>query len=175
MDYGQPKQSNPINQPDGEFFTTGVGTNQGDLNSFESKDNLDLSSEGAASWGQAPEQDSRKIGSEAIASSLDNPNNGAELQDKEPNQTINPTMPPGYPEITKTSSTPEIDDENLENVIDLSSIKAERNIISPKTLVATEKAVEEFKKGEISPNELANIRWEATKAYLKNSFGRELE
>lgn len=172
MDYGQ--TNNPSSQSVDGFFTSGAGTNQEDLNNFESENNLNLDSDGAASWGQAPDRDPRKLGNEVISSSL-GPNLGEATQNSEPNLQADPQMPPGYVEITEPSS----DNANIEtiseNIIDFSTIKEGKDkSISKESLKNTEKAVHEFEKGNMTPAELDNLRWQTTEAYLKNSFNREV-
>ena len=54
-------------------------------------------------------------------------------------------------------------------------LRESKDRISEATVTATEKTVSDFEKGKITPAELVDLKWEATKAYLKNSFGRELE
>ncbi len=175
MNYGQPVQSNSSGQPANNFPTPNVGTNQEPANVFSPENNLDLSSNGAATWGQTPERDTRKIGSEIIASSAEVAINTPETPNETPNQIINPAMPPGYPQIEEPSNNNEDTIPDSENVIDFSSFKEAKNkAISKETLEATTKAVHKFDKGEIGPAELGNLKWDATKAYLKNSFGREL-
>lgn len=174
MDYGQSK-STPSGQPTDAFFTSGVGTTQESNNNYESENNLDLNSSGAATWGQTPERDSRKIGSEVITSSLETdaiPN--PEAQDSAPNQMINPDMPPGYPEITEIPTAEKENEPKSDTILDFSTIKERNNFISKGTLETTEKAVHKFKSGEITPADLNDLKWEATNAYLENSFGRKL-
>lgn len=174
MDYGQTTQSNPVDQPADNFFTTGNGTNENIFNGDNPENNLDLSSEGSASWGQTPERNPRAIGSEVIASTSERDVINSKYQNETPEQTMKPEMPPGYPEITELSGTPEETKTDQDTIMDFSTIKEKNSFISKETLEATTKAVHKYEKGEISPAELSDLKWDATKAYLKNSFEREI-
>lgn len=75
MDYGQTKQPSQPVTPQG-FFTSGVGTNNPDSNSFESENNLDTTN---GEWNMASERNARNIGSSALLSDSESP-----IQSKEP-------------------------------------------------------------------------------------------
>ena len=66
MDYG--RTNLPTDEPD--FFTSGAGTNDENVNSFEASDNLELNNP-ESSWNQpmTPERDERAIGSKTKVSS----------------------------------------------------------------------------------------------------------
>ncbi len=61
MDYGQPVNSNDRT----DFFTSGAGSNQENVNNFEAENNVDLNNE-QADWGASPARSNRNIGNIAI-------------------------------------------------------------------------------------------------------------
>ena len=97
MDYGQTTQQ-PANS---DFFTSGAGTNDNQVNTFDSENNLDLSNQ-QANWGTPIERDQKNIGSQAINSINSNqPESGPT---NNPNAMPVPNMPP-MPEISPESLT----------------------------------------------------------------------
>ena len=84
-------------------------------------------------------------------------------------------MPPKNQE-SDTEKSPEIDEVGHDVIAlpDLKSLKEEKGRISPKTLRDTERAVKKFEEGTISPDKLDNAIWAGKRAYLKNSFGRDI-
>ena len=80
MNYGQPTNQDGRSNP---FFTTGAGTNQDTVNTFQSENNLDLSNN-QADWSAPLERDHRSIGNKAMGApetSPDKENVNSEVPD----------------------------------------------------------------------------------------------
>ena len=183
MDYGHTdKKEEP-------FFTDGAGTNDATKNDTEPQDNLDLSSNGSAAWGNnAPVRDPRLVGGGVFNAISSSPNTVTDTNTTEEKlgQVIDMQMPPGVPspEVTQNSETKSINDPNAQpqgpnntnddNIIDISQFREDKGAISAKTLSGIEHTVSDFNNGKISPSDLVEKKYEATRSYLKNSFGREL-
>lgn len=170
MDNGQQRQFNPSGQSADGFFTPDAGENQ--IN--ETKNNLDLNSNGAANWGETPDRDQRKIGGNVMASSSEQLAPSAEKEDTELGKIVSLEMPPGHQE---TDNNPAegmnaTDDAMPTDIAaTLNSFRAENDHISRAALDSTEKIINDFEAGKITPAELDNARWDAAKAYQKNSLG----
>lgn len=142
--------------------------------------NLDTS---GMSWGYSPERDIRSLGGTAISASESEPISAEMYQktiesipdfapsplDSERPVSPNEALIEGDPQAI--SPTPKNTTNDLK---DLHLLRESNSRISETTVSAVEKTVSDFEKGKITPAELADLKWEATKAYLKNSFGREL-
>lgn len=176
MDYGHTGQ-NDSGSP--VFFTSGAGTNSENVNNFEPENNLDLSN---GAWDASPKGDidPRGLGKAAImqsreASRKEHAEHIGQNQESGLGEIIELGMPPGSQD-SSLESLSEMTESSLSTVAlpDLKLLKEENGRISPQTLHDTERAVKKFEEGVISPAELDNARWEGTKAYLKNSFGRDI-
>lgn len=181
MDNGQQRHFS-ASQPVDDFFTTGAGTNKNNENSFDAKNNLDLNSNGAANWGDTPERNLGKVGGNVMASSSERFAPSLESEKTELGKIVNLEMPPGHQEKTEGPNadpikTPEVtsDGTPADIAAGLKAFRVENDHISSKALAVTENTIERFEKGEITPAELDNKRWELTKTYLKESYGRDLE
>lgn len=177
MNYGRTGRTSSTGTQD--FFTAGAGTNSEDINVFESENNLDLSND-TVSWDNpaaANNINRRNIGNTAMHSekAIPQEESAREVSTPELGKIVNLEMPP----IDK-GSAPKDHSKMAEASLDagillnLESFREENDKISSKTLESTEQAVEDFEKGKISPADLDDARWKATKAYLKNSFGRDI-
>ena len=97
MDYGQPV--NTDSQLD--YFTSGAGTNQVNINNFEPENNLDLTNE-QTDWSSPVERSHRDIGNAAINAPDSKANKGYDIaipKLEEMGQVISMEMPPGREEI----------------------------------------------------------------------------
>lgn len=172
MDYGQSKQNNN-EQP---FFTAGPGLEKEEANNTSEKD-INLSSD-STSWKNEPP---RAIGDEVInlnkyrgdiAQANNNPNT------PELGEIVNLEFPPDH----KASSEKKSDDrmaagsiDNSSNIVNLADFRNnEKDKISSKTLQGMNYVIGEFEKGKKSPADLDNFVWDAKKAYLKGSYGRDI-
>lgn len=177
MDNGQQRQSNG-NQVVDDFFTAGAGTQRTNENGFDAKNNLDLNSNGAANWGEAPERNLREVGGNVMASSSEALPPSPESPDNELGKIVNLEMPPGHQETENPSAAEQnaLDTATSpKETADAAAFRAEHDHISSATLNLTQQAIREFEAGKKTPAELYDYVWEAKKAYAKNSFGRELE
>ncbi|MBQ3452871.1 hypothetical protein IJG28_01565 [Candidatus Saccharibacteria bacterium] len=135
------------------------------------------------SWDYSPERDTRTLGGVAISASESDPLS-AEIYQKtiESIPDFAPAPPafeqPSSSENTATKNSPQTDitapKSTVNDLKDLHLLREDNNRISETTVNAVERTVSDFEKGKITPAELADLKWEATKAYLKNSFGREI-
>lgn len=172
MDYGHTGKTGSTGTQD--FFTAGAGTDSVNTNNFEAENNLDLTNQ-STSWNNAStDRDHRSIGSRA-ANSIETDHDREEVTSPELGRIVNLEMPPNSSEA-KNKSHSEMAEASLNSdiLLNLETFREENDRISSKTLENTERAVSEFEKGKISPADLDDARWEATKAYLKNSFGRDI-
>lgn len=137
------------------------------------------------SWDYSPERDARSLGNTAISSTELDPTLNEAYQATLENI---PDFAPAPLDVERNNRVQEAEKQtgnqavpltpSSETNIDLSSLemlRESKDRISEATVTATEKTVSDFEKGKITPAELVDLKWEATKAYLKNSFGRELE
>ena len=113
MDYDQSTQNKEV-----DLFTTGAGTNEEDVNTVESENNLDLSNNSTEWTNLHGKEDYQHIGNVSITSTghLENTTNlsqnsfdavpGSVSQQNSPNALgqIVPTLPPGYIEESSTES-----------------------------------------------------------------------
>ncbi len=114
MDYNQSTQDKEVN-----LFTTGAGTNEENVNTVESENNLDLSNQ-SVEWGNPQtREDYQHLGNTSIVSveqaeKNDNspqvntettPKNVLRQADSNALGQIVPTMPPGYTEEASVDST----------------------------------------------------------------------
>ena len=157
-----------------DFFTAGAGINSVNTNNFESENNLDLTNQFASWDNTSTDRDHRNIGNR-VASSLEANHSQEEVASLRSGRIVNLEMPPNNSEAeNKNPSKMAEASLNPDILLNLETFHEENDRISPKTLENTERAVSEFEKGKISPADLDDARWEATKAYLKNSFGRDI-
>lgn len=162
------------------FFTSGAGTNLENVNNLEPENNLDLSNNGA--WNTSPKEDidPRSLGRAAVMqprgiSSEEHAEYADQNYKPELGKIIELEMPPKNQE-SASGNSPEIAGVSHDIIAlpDLGSLKEEKGRISPKTLRDTERAVKKFEEGTISPDKLDDAIWAGKRAYLKNSFGRDI-
>lgn len=125
-------------------------------------------------WDVSPDRDPRNIGGSAI-NSADIPESPLNILDQssELGQVVSLDMPPGVSQ-DETTPNPSLTNESTNSNVDPGHFVAEKDRISAKTLEVTEKAINDFEKGKITPAEFDDRRWEAAKAYMENSFGRKV-
>lgn len=155
------------------FFTTDAGTNIEGANSFEPENNLDKSNQ---DWTTPLERDQRNLGNTALNSPEEQPKN-QEIVAERPDFTrmgevIDVNMPPGM-DMGEDSISEDKTKPSDKKTLNINEVRGDRNRISKDTLLTVQKTVSNFNKGAINPAELADIKTEATEAYLKNTYGRE--
>lgn len=171
MDYGHTQQVQSF--ADDNLFEHGLTEGVGDAPENSNPDTGESlhSTDQTISWDMNQERNPQNIGNFAMSASerttISTPELGA---------IVDLEMPPGV-EIEKLSWAEAPAERMADASLDFNLVRenARRDVISPETLKFTEHTVEKFEKGKISPAELDDLRWKSTKAYLKNSFGRDLE
>ena len=172
MDYGQSNQ-NGSEQP---FFTAGVGLGT-ERNDVVNEKDANLSKD-SASW---VTENPQKVGNKVIDINerrLDPIQVDAGQKEPKLGEIVNLEFPPD----SQNSEEKKTDDNlaaesinNSSNIINLADFRADKkDKISSKTLQNMNHVVDEFKKGNKSPADLDNFVWDAKKAYLKGSYGRDI-
>lgn len=183
--------TNPTSFTDAQFSTTGQDANSkpNSIGSHSNLNNLDLSNQ-AAGWGASPERNPRNIGGTAISVPEDQ-NKAIEVQDSpslinnqnaapQMGEIVNLEMPPTI-ESDVANQTTEIQQDSSQkievqapaNTLNLAAFRANKDNISDETVKATKNAIEKYKKTD-NPTEFYADYEEMVKAYLKNSYGREI-
>lgn len=115
-----------------------------------------------------PDRDPRNIGGNAIRTLENLP-----PEDQSPEtygEIIDLEMPPSSEKpVDSTTNT-----TNTNNIIDLTALQEKGGGLPKEALHEMEKGIGKFNQGKIPPEEIVRMRDEAMKAYLKNSFGREI-
>ena len=147
------------------LFTEGRGDEDPRSDSrYESRDNISTSNTGA-NW--------NAIGNAAMGSPEEVK---GEAPSVEYGRVIELKKTPNDSEQgTNTYSKATQQGNNTGSILDLESFRAEKDKISAKTLEKIERTVDDYKNNKISPAEFYDARRRASKAYVKNSFGRENE
>lgn len=165
MDYGHPVP--PTDTP--EFFTSGAGTNDENLNNFEAEDNLDLTNP-ETSWDQpvSIEHDKKAIGSEAL-NSFENPSSEPKLGE------VTPYLPPG--------ADPKLYDQSPENAASnaaekpltpgLESIKT-TDRLSDDGVKVIDSSINKFNQGNIDAADFYEEVRNAMETNIGNSYNRKL-
>lgn len=151
-------------------------------NGFES-DNLNLNNSEETAWDQpmSVEHDRGTIGGKVNSSLREQPSEQADflpmpdqeakvqnlgqVTDLEPHNIEPHDMP--TPQMTEDAISL---NENITKIADPSLFREEKGRISHHTVQAVERDIEKYNKGEFSPSEIADERWESVKKYMGNSF-----
>lgn len=184
MDYGQPAQQTI--QPAGpDFFTSGSGTNNEQINNTEPENNLDLSN-GQTNWSNPVERNQQNIGQQAInslESNQINPNvinldpslNPLEMPPegvKTPGESIPPT-PEGYASLDPVIIAKNDETQNEVKELSAKDIKtADR--LSDDSVKIVDETVAKFNQGKEDPAEFYNKVREMMETNLENSYNRKL-
>ena len=153
-------------QPQDSFFTSGVGTNDVDNNSFDSEKNLDLSNQ-SVEWSNPAERNPENVGIAAIES-LGLQNTSPENKDHDIS-TTELEMPPN---ATTEESPIENSDEQIAPEQNLSFIKTEK-VLSKDAVREISKEINKFNRDGNATNFYEETR-RMMEINLKNSYGREL-
>lgn len=184
MDYGQPAQQTI--QPAGpDFFTSGSGTNNEQINNTEPENNLDLSN-GQTNWSNPVERNQQNIGQQAInslESNQINPNvinldpslNPLEMPPegvKTPGESIPPT-PEGYASLDPVIIAKNDETQNETKELSIKDIKtADR--LSDDSVKIVDETVAKFNQGKEDPAEFYKKVREMMETNLENSYNRKL-
>ena len=172
MDYGQPIQPASGGQA---FFTAGVGTSAKNANTFEEENNLDTSSEGAASWKNPVERNPGDTGKNVLNSFGNTDPAKEELNPsivEEPSKTLEQTqdllMPPGTinPEILQPEN--QLSQERFNQA----AIKTEEKL-SKSGIKEVDDVLVKFRQ-DGNPASFYDAVRDMMKVNLKNSYNREL-
>lgn len=166
MDYGQSRQNNQQPTAPQDFFTVGAGTNNPDVNSFESENNLDISS---GEWGNPTGHDAQNIGKSALLGGHQTEKYGVAGEDAAPKSTPFEFMP-GAPEPPITSPSQSINaQDDQEATINFSHLKTSE-ALSPLGVQEVVKAINQLNKDDKIADFYDTARQMMT-ANLKNSYG----
>ena len=173
MDYG--RTNPPTDTP--EFFTSGAGTNDENVNNFEANNNLDLNNPEPA-WNQpmTPERDERSIGSKTkISSELPMPTaempaapKYGEIIDLETAPVPKPFPNEPDPDITAENHNP----EPIEHALtpSLESLKT-TDRLSEEGIRAVENEKQEFIQTGNAEKFYANVRTKMLPKHMEQSYG----
>lgn len=86
-----------------------------------------------------------------------------------------PEMPKSPFEVVETERAPAETSVEASNIVDFNTLKVDKNDRLPSIArKALNKGLRQFENNEISPANLVDLRWAASKAYLKDSFNRDI-
>ena len=176
MDNSQASQINNLStQP---FFTDGAGRPISQEKSHQAKDDLNYVNLSMETVGRHP----RNIANIAMHHKEDSQDSEKDLQYGNIiniNESVNSAKEADLNSVEmqgveRTISKDHFPVEEKGQIIDINTYRAEKDKIDPGTLKGVVGIVNRFKNGKISPAELDDVVWEGTKAYVRNSFEREL-
>lgn len=150
------------------FFTAGSGMQPENVNP-----GIDESLN-TSSFPEQTEPDFGRVGNIAISGELVEPPEQIELTAEEVEFKA-PEMPKSPFEIVSEKQPTPVSESPADNVVDFNLLKVGRNDhLTSVARKALSKGVKQFEHGEISPANLVDLRWAASKAYLKNSYDRKI-
>ena len=171
MDYGHATKSTDAPA----FFTSGAGTNDENVNNFESEDNLDLTND-LTNWAPQIEHDKQGIGSSAISSfEAGMPLPGKMEQNTPVLGEIKPYLPPGAnPGEALTAPSLATDSEIIEQSLTptLKSVKT-TEYLNAEGIKALDNSIQKFNQDGNAAEFYDEVR-NAMEVNLDNSYNRKL-
>ncbi len=154
------------------FFTAGSGVHAENVNP-DAGESLNTSN-----FSEQSQHDFGRVGNVAINRELINGDlvprpEQTEISASEVDFTA--PEPPKSPFEIISESEPQIETAEAESIVDLDALKVDKNDHLPSIArKAINKGLRQFDSNEISPANLVDLRWVASKAYLKNSYNRDI-
>ncbi len=179
MDNGQVSQNMNENRSAPVFFTSGAGIQPEEVNPDKSE------SINTSNFPEQNQYDYGKVGNIAIGELTPSPKGELVPRPEQMELSVDeiefeapeiPEMPkPSFEVISEEPSTTPINTIEISNIINTGTLRANsRDRLSSAALKTIKKGVHEFETGEITPANLVDLREAASRAYLKNSYNRDI-